>query len=1110
VSGKEPAMAKKTTSPKALLSRSRRILLLGLLGLAPEPSVALAGAEPSARALESAWTWWSGSEETGQPGTYGTRGLESATNVPGARLGSATWIDGSGNLWLFGGYGLAETDEGTLNDLWRFSRASKRWTWVGGARTANDPGVYCIGGDFCGTELWPGARRDAFAWTDGSGGLWLYGGAFAGDQRWSDLWRYSTATSTWTLVSGTSAKNEAASYGTRGVPSGTNRPGARSEGVSWTDDEGNFWLFGGYGNGANGDTRNDLWTRSRVSGYWTWISGENLPGASGSYGTVGVPASTNVPGARAGAAGWKDGDGNLWLFGGMEVHDGFDAYRNDLWRWEITSRRWTWMSGSNLPDQPGVYGSPGIPDANATPGARASATAWRGSAGSGWILGGTPYDCFLACSRNDFWKWDGRQWAWMGGATETDDPGVYGSKGVPNPADRPGSRSGAAAWVDPAGDLWLFGGLANALIGTFGTIELHRNDLWSYDVPAGAPAAANLAVARLSCDGSTSTSISSGEALFAGDALRIETSVAPPHAQSPVLEWRFDYDFHFVHGADDNEAEPRILHPDLTGTQSSPTTPLSLVGPCDPRAGGSPATGSGCWASVTGNGNAGGPDFLTTDPPGTLKYTYLAVWARNAAGSAGTRTFVLNWSLPRVNLQTTTVPWGREALELSAEGCPVSRRWYFGRVAGGGDAPVLDPACTTSSCSHAFPAAGIYSYRLEATYRTGYVSYETGTVTVTQAAEPPAITFTANPLTIAAGQSSTLAWTVTNATTAAIDAGIGAVALPSGTQVVSPTTTTTYTLTATGPGGSSTRAVTVTVNPACSAPNAPTAPALRPRFNAAGPVTGTDPLSATWGAPSGGTSPTAYEYRVNGDAYQRVGMQLGADVAPRGANGDQPVQLFVRAVACAPEQTGAVAQSPAYPLSPPVADFDAPAEATVLQPLVFTDRSSQATSWLWIVDEGASPGTQQSFTYAFQTTGTHTVALLATNGNGTNMRTRSINVRPGASSVVATAARSRRLGPSGPDRLGLPGLDLTPPGPALLRLAPAGSDAVVCYLRLLEPDGSLLRERRLVSPPGGDSVYDLKAWTVLERIDLDLACSGPVQAAVEQERSRIPEPLERE
>ena len=38
-----------------------------------------------------------------QTGTYGTRGMPDAANVPGARDGSISWTDESGNLWLFGG-----------------------------------------------------------------------------------------------------------------------------------------------------------------------------------------------------------------------------------------------------------------------------------------------------------------------------------------------------------------------------------------------------------------------------------------------------------------------------------------------------------------------------------------------------------------------------------------------------------------------------------------------------------------------------------------------------------------------------------------------------------------------------------------------------------------------------------------------------------------------------------------------------------------------------------------------------------------------------------------------------------------------------------------------
>ncbi len=60
--------------------------------------------------------------------------------------------------------------------------------------------------------------------------------------------------------------------------------------------------------------------------------------------------------------------------------------------------------------------------------------------------------------------------------------------------------------------------------------------------------------------------------------------------------------------------------------------------------------------------------------------------------------------------------------------------------------------------------------------------------------------FSATPAAISAGESSTLSWTVTGATTVSIDQGIGSVAL-SGTRAVAPAVTTTYTLTATSSAG---------------------------------------------------------------------------------------------------------------------------------------------------------------------------------------------------------------------------------------------------------------------------------------------------------------------
>jgi len=103
------------------------------------------------------------------------------------------------------------------------------------------------------------------------------------------------------------------------------------------------------------------------------------------------------------------------------------------------------------------------------------------------------------------------------------------------------------------------------------------------------------------------------------------------------------------------------------------------------------------------------------------------------------------------------------------------------------------------------------TYTLTATNAAGPVNC-TVTVQVTERIEAPRIVgFAANPMTITAGQSTTLTWNVDGADTVEIS-GIGTVA-NQGTQSVSPTTNTVYTLTARNRGGTSQSTATVTVNP---------------------------------------------------------------------------------------------------------------------------------------------------------------------------------------------------------------------------------------------------------------------------------------------------------
>jgi hypothetical protein len=84
------------------------------------------------------------------------------------------------------------------------------------------------------------------------------------------------------------------------------------------------------------------------------------------------------------------------------------------------------------------------------------------------------------------------------------------------------------------------------------------------------------------------------------------------------------------------------------------------------------------------------------------------------------------------------------------------------------------------------------------------------TITVTPKSLPVITAFTATPDNITAGQSSTLQWNVTGATSVTIDQGIGTVS-STRTMSITPTTNITYNLVATNSAGSTTASSIITV-----------------------------------------------------------------------------------------------------------------------------------------------------------------------------------------------------------------------------------------------------------------------------------------------------------
>jgi hypothetical protein len=67
---------------------------------------------------------------TGQPGVYGTLGTPAAGNVPGGREGAASWIDESGNFWLFGGCGALGMGTVTISTTFG-NLTPRRWNGPG-------------------------------------------------------------------------------------------------------------------------------------------------------------------------------------------------------------------------------------------------------------------------------------------------------------------------------------------------------------------------------------------------------------------------------------------------------------------------------------------------------------------------------------------------------------------------------------------------------------------------------------------------------------------------------------------------------------------------------------------------------------------------------------------------------------------------------------------------------------------------------------------------------------------------------------------------------------------------------------------------------------------
>lgn len=456
-----------------------------------------------------AWTWIGGTGTSSNLSpVFGTQGVANSSNNPGARYASVTWTDASGNLWLFGGY---NSSLGYMADLWKYSPSTGLWTWMKGPSSAYAYGVYGTQG-VANANNYPGCRYCAGGWADNNGNLYLFGGYGHSNTSYSynnDLWVYNIASNNWTWLKGSSSGYGYGTYGTLGTGASANTPGCRYMCPMTRDQNGNGWLYGGYGYSSNSGAapNNDLWKFDVSTGNWVWMGGSSTSqNINPIYGTQGVASSTNYPGSKEETNMCSDNNGNLYIFGGYGTSSSGNGLTNDLWRYNISTGQWTWLKGSNSTYVYGVYGTLGTAAANNAPGSRyqyTSNTLMADGGGNLWMFGSYGYSSNNNGLLNDLWRFNltTSQWTWMSGSNGPSANATYGTINVSSTNNTPGARENPVGFSTP-GAFYIYGGYGygNPANGTMN--DFFRYDICNYGTPpANTTATANLSV----CSGNTTT-----------------------------------------------------------------------------------------------------------------------------------------------------------------------------------------------------------------------------------------------------------------------------------------------------------------------------------------------------------------------------------------------------------------------------------------------------------------------------------------------------------------------------------------------------------------------------------------------------------------------------
>ncbi|MGL5890785.1 MAG: gliding motility-associated C-terminal domain-containing protein, partial [Bacteroidia bacterium] len=256
------------------------------------------------------------------------------------------------------------------------------WTWMKGPNTANTLGTFGTQGVAAPNNTPTFRSENNGTWVGNSDELWM-----CGDYS-DDMWKYDPASNNWTWMSGGSTPAVLPVWGVLQTPSSSNTPGSRSVYSRWKDRQGNFWLWGGYGQTG---TYNDMWKYDPVNLEWTWMGGTQVVSSPATFQTTCVYGTEVPAGSYEGRTCWTDECGNFWQFGGFDVqgtgNPAFSA-QNSLWMFNPNTLQFNWIGGTLQLGQPSVYGTFQIPAAANQPGGFAGGVGFTSLNGDFWMFGG--------------------------------------------------------------------------------------------------------------------------------------------------------------------------------------------------------------------------------------------------------------------------------------------------------------------------------------------------------------------------------------------------------------------------------------------------------------------------------------------------------------------------------------------------------------------------------------------------------------------------------------------------------------------------------------------------------------------------------------------------